>query len=138
MNKTVNSLMKKTKKELVEIILRKDDVENNYINEVKSLKSANEDLINKINVVEKQRKDNVAKIEELNSVIAEAKLNHSNEMRNTVANMQNTISDLNDRIDAYNIISNKDKIINKLRKDNKINTFCIIILSVVAIIAIIL
>lgn len=138
MSKSINSLMKKTKKELVEIILRKDDVENNYINEIKSLKSLNEDLINKLNVKEKQHSDNVAKIEELNSVITEVKLTHSNELRKNIANAENTINDLYNQIDAYkSVISNKDKFIAKLRKYNKINDYCIVILCIFIIIAII-
>lgn len=138
MSKRINSLMKKTKKELVEIILRKDDVENNYINAIKSLKALNEDLTNKLNVKEKQHSDNVAKIEELNSVIAETKLNHSNEIRKNVVDAQNTINDLNDQINVYkSAISNKDKFIAKQRKYNKIDDCIIIVLCIFIIIAII-
>lgn len=138
MSKSVNSLMKKTKKELVDIILRKDDVENNYINEIKSLKALNEDLTGELNIRKKQHSDDVAKIEELNSVIAEAKLNHSNEMRKSVVDAQNTINDLNDQIDAYkSAILNKDKLIVALRKYNKINSYCIVLLCILIIITII-
>ena len=138
MSKSVNSLMKKTKKELVDIILRKDDVENNYINEIKSLKALNEDLTSELNIRKKQHSDDVAKIEELNSVIAEAKLNHSNEMRKSVVDAQNTINDLNDQIDTYkSVISNKDKLIVTLRKYNKINSYCIVLLCILIIITII-
>lgn len=130
MSKSVNSLMKKTKKELVDIILRKDDVENSYINEIKSLKTLNEDLTDKLNIRKKQHSDDVAKIEELNKDLSE-ELNRSNEINNFVVDAQNTINDLNNQIDAYKIvISNKDSFIAKLRKYNKITECIIVVLCI--------
>lgn len=55
MSNKENSLMKKTKKELVEIILRKDDVEAKLKEELESCKTKNAELRNKISTLEEQK-----------------------------------------------------------------------------------
>lgn len=85
-NKTSNSLMKKTKAQLVEIILRKDEVERGLRNDIK-------DFINYINKIEKEKELLGQKFETL-----------QNDYREECDEKASDLQELRNRVERYKVL----------------------------------
>ena len=101
-----NILMNKTKKELVDIILRKDDIH-------KKLKEDNDDLYSKIALINNTNKDLNNKIKGLQKLISDkdVALIHKN---NDISKLITQVNDFTDTCDEY--ASRCQEIVDKCNK----------------------
>lgn len=84
-----NTLSKKTRSQLIEIIMRKDDIEKHRSEQVKELSKTNEELLNSI-------KEKNLEIINLTT--------DNNDYRDLIDNYTTEIAELNNRMNKHNII----------------------------------
>lgn len=127
-SKTSNALSRKTKAQLIDIILRKDDVEKNLREEIKSLKEAAVKSLDETNKIQ----DELGKANNDINVLTEIIKKCKKEQANVELNYDRLTSEHQALSDAYNIACRLN------RRRNKTNNIVICSLVVLLIITIFL
>lgn len=99
--KTNNSLMHKTKKELVDIILRKDDVHKELNCKLEAYKKSYKNDLAVISVSNKQLKENIETLKNSNFVYK----NKLDSCNNTITNLETNIKRYNFKASIYQIFA---------------------------------